>query len=143
MIKILKFTSQDIKHYRLAYGIRIAVFVTEQRVSRELESEYEEESTHYLLFHNDVAVSTARLRETDHGIKLERFATIKYYRNKKLGKAILKRMIEDVKPFKKSIYLHTQINAVDFYKKNGFVIKGDSFLESGIEHYLMEFQDPI
>lgn len=139
MIKILKFTSQDKKNYRLAYGIRIAVFVTEQKVSRELESEYEEESTYYLLFHNDIAVSTARWRETDRGIKLERFATIKYYRNKKLGKAILTRMMEDVKPFKKSIYLHAQISAVGFYKKNGFTIKDDSFLEAGIEHYLMEY----
>ncbi len=41
----------------------------------------------------------------------------------------------------KPIYLHTQINTIDFYKRNGFVIKGDGFFEVKIEHRLIESQD--
>ncbi len=121
-----------------AFSIRNAVFVEEQMVDPELEyDEYEDTATHYLLYYNDIPVATARWRQTDKGIKLERFATLKEYRYKKLGEAILDKVLEDAKEFKLAVYLHSQIKALPFYERKGFVKEGGVFLEADIEHYLM------
>jgi len=41
------------------------------------------------------------------------------------------------------LYCHAQSTAVGFYKKMGWSIEGDMFMEAGIEHYKMVFRpDP-
>jgi len=47
--------------------------------------------------------------------------------------------MDDVLPFKKNIYLHSQVNAVTYYERAGFVKKGDMFVEANIKHYMMEY----
>jgi len=39
-----------------------------------------------------------------------------------------------------TIYLHAQIQVVDFYQKLGFIKVGDLFEEAGIKHYMMTFK---
>jgi predicted GNAT family N-acyltransferase len=39
------------------------------------------------------------------------------------------------------IYLHSQINAIPFYERNGFVKFGEQFTEAGIVHFLMKYND--
>jgi len=139
-IKIEKFRSEVSLFYEAACFIRNTVFVEEQNVPKELElDEYEAVSTFYLLFFEGKPVATARWRETEKGVKLERFAVLKDFRNQKLGYVILKRVLEDVVPLKKEIYLHAQIDAFNFYKRNGFEPIGEKFVEAGIVHYLMKF----
>ena len=40
----------------------------------------------------------------------------------------------------KKIYLHSQLKAVPFYERNGFVKTGEPFKEAGMEHYHMDFK---
>jgi predicted GNAT family N-acyltransferase len=125
---------------RIALTIRTEVFVHGQQVDPALEYEYEEECTHYLLYAGGKAVATARWRETGKGIKLERFATLAEHRGKGFGTMLLKRILSDVAPFGKYIYLHAQLSAEKFYDHNGFVRVGDIFSEANIDHYLMEYR---
>ncbi|MCD4682809.1 MAG: GNAT family N-acetyltransferase, partial [Bacteroidales bacterium] len=118
---------------------RTTVFVVEQNVDRALEYEYEEEGNFYLLYYNEKPAATARWRNTEKGIKLERFATLKEYRNKGLGSKLLKKIMNDVLPLNKTIYLHSQIRAITYYERAGFRKKGERFVEANIEHYLMEY----
>ncbi len=121
-----------------AFAIRREVFVVEQFVDPELEyDEFEQESIHYLLYKDEAPVATARWRETDNGIKLERFATLKEYRNKGIGNMILDKVMEDVIALQRPIYLNSQISAVRFYERNGFVKEGEIFEEANIQHYKM------
>jgi len=142
MIRIVKFNRKDRPDLeRKAHGIRNNVFVEEQKVDPELEhDEFDDSAYHYLLYYNDIPVATARWRQTEKIIKLERFATLKEYRNKGIGGELVKRMLKDVTPFKKTIYLNSQLKAVSLYERFGFVIEGEIFKEAEIEHYAMRLK---
>ena len=140
MIKIKRFTFSDKELLQHSNIIRTKVFIEEQNVERELEYEYEEEGNFYLLYYDDQPIATARWRETVNGIKLERFAMLKEYRNQGLGGKLLNAVMDDVIPLNKNIYLHSQVNAITYYERAGFVKKGDIFIEANIKHYLMEFE---
>ncbi len=141
MIKVLSFTTKDKKLTKLVFQIRQEVFVVEQNVDPELEyDEFEDISQHYLVFENDTPVATARWRKTEKGIKLERFSLLKKYRNKGIGTILLKKVMQDILPLNKNIYLHSQVLAVNLYLREGFKISGEKFMEAGIEHYFMSWE---
>ncbi len=141
MIQIIKFPFDDKAHLKQAFAIRSKVFVEEQQVNPTLEyDEYEEISNHYLLFSDGEPAGVARWRHTSGGIKLERFAVLPHFRGKGLGDALVKRVLDDVVPFAKQVYLHAQLKACSLYGRNGFVEVGDIFIEADIEHYKMIYQ---
>jgi predicted GNAT family N-acyltransferase len=134
----ISFSYSDKKSMDAAFAIRQKVFVEEQQVDeREEYDEFEVSSIHYLVFVNDVPVGTARWRITKDGIKLERFAVLKESRNAKAGRTILLKVLEDVVPLGKKIYMNAQVTAMNFYKREGFVPEGEMFMECNIEHYKM------
>jgi predicted GNAT family N-acyltransferase len=137
MTEVKRFSFNDKDSAEQAFAIRRKVFVEEEGVDPDLEYNQEEEAHHYLLFLNGKALATARWRETEKGIKLERFAVLPEFRNRGLGGIILKEVVNDVVPLGKAIYLHSQLRAVPFYERHGFVTEGDVFYEAGMGHYLM------
>ena len=142
MIRIVSFPFTNQELFKLAFAIRQAVFVDEQGVPAALEyDEHEAEATHYLLYYNEAPVGAARWRKTEHGIKLERFAVLPEFRNKGLGDALVKKVLEDVVPTGLPVYLHSQLRACSLYQRHGFVIAGEKFTEAGLEHYKMVFID--
>ena len=143
MIEIISFNTKERPDLaEQANDIRREVFVVEQQVDPKLEyDEYETEATHYLMFVEGKAIATARWRETERGIKLERFATLKSHRNKGLGAVMLEDILEDILPLEKEIYLHSQLKAIPFYERYGFVKEGEMFSEAEIEHYMMSLRN--
>lgn len=140
MIEIRSFTFSDKALLKLSNNIRTKVFIEEQNVERELEYEFEEEGNFFLLYFNGMPIATARWRETINGIKLERFAMLKEFRNRGLGGQLLEAVMDAVVPFGKTIYLHSQITAVTYYERVGFVKEGDVFEEANIKHYMMKYR---
>jgi predicted GNAT family N-acyltransferase len=141
MFEVKRFSSGDKALAELAFAIRKKVFVEEQGVDPGLEYDNEEQAHHYLLLLGEKAIATARWRETEKGIKLERFAVLPEFRNRGIGEIILKEVLKDVVPLEKTIYLHSQVKAVTFYERNGFHKSGDQFTEAGIGHFLMKYPD--
>ena len=137
MIEVKRFNFSDSELAKQAFAIRRKVFVEEENVDPNLEYDHEEDAHHYLLLLGRKAIATARWRETEKGIKLERFAVLPEFRNRGLGGIILKEVINDVVPLGKAIYLHSQLRAVPFYERHGFVKEGEIFYEAGMGHYLM------
>jgi predicted GNAT family N-acyltransferase len=130
-------SSNDLK---TVFAIRNDVFVIEQNVDkREEYDEFETSSTHYLAMYNGIPVGTCRFRNTDKGIKLERFAVLKEGRGKGVGEALVMQCLKDVDT-RLNIYLHAQIQVVDFYSKYGFVKEGPEFVEADIRHYKMTYK---
>jgi predicted GNAT family N-acyltransferase len=126
-----------------ASHIREEVFVKEQNVPKEDEyDQYESVSTHFLAYWGSTPCGTARWRFTDKGIKLERFAVLKDFRDKKVGKAVVEAVLEDIKKHPESknnaLYLHAQVQVVGFYEKFGFEKIGEPFQECDIWHYKMK-----
>ena len=141
MWSLRKIQASDVD-FLLAQQIRTAVFVQEQGVdaSDEYDS-HEEASQHYLVSLDNKAVATARWRFTPIGIKLERFAVLKAHRGEGIGQYLLKYMIKEVLKHSKPIYLHAQIQVVEFYQKLGFEKEGAFFEEAGIQHFKMQFRE--
>ena len=137
MIKIRKFQFENTKFMQTAHNIRYKVFVIGQNCPEDIEWEFEEESTHFLVFDNKEAVATARHRETNNGYKLERFAVLESKRGNGYGHIVLKAILEDLSNFKESIYMHAQLDVIPFYEKMGFEKEGDLFIEANIMHYKM------
>lgn len=119
------------------YQIRTTVFVEEQGCPPELEYANEDESTHFLATSDGVPCGTARWRQTDKGIKLERFAVLAGHRGKGVGTELLKAILKDIPPGFEYIYLNAQVAAVPFYESLGFSTEGESFEEAGILHRRM------
>lgn len=126
-----------------ALKIREEVFVKEQGVAAEDEyDQYDETSTHFVAYDEQgKPCGTARWRQTDSGIKLERFAVLPPYRSTGIGALLLKNILydieEDMNVTEQKIYMHAQTTAIGFYKKLGFETVGEEFLECGIKHYEM------
>jgi predicted GNAT family N-acyltransferase len=125
-----------------AFEIREKVFVEEQKVPKEEEiDDFEVQSHHFLAIYNSIPCGAARWRITAHGIKLERFAVLKEYRNRGIGSALVEEVLADIQKTPdtsgKTIYLHAQLGAVDLYLKFGFSKVGDIFEECAIKHYKM------
>ncbi len=140
MVEIKQFSFLDKELAEQAFAIRRKVFVEEEGVDPNLEYDQHEESAHhYLLLIANKAIATARWRETEKGIKLERFAVLPGFRNRGFGEIILKEVLKDVRKEGKKIYLHSQLRAVPFYERNGFRKQGEVFYEANMGHYYMEF----
>jgi predicted GNAT family N-acyltransferase len=141
MISVQKVDSG--KDMETVFSIRQKVFVEEQKVPLDEEyDEFEKTSLHYLANYNGLPAGVSRWRETENGVKLERFAVLPEFRNKEVGSYILKQVLEDVLSAHKdkTIYLHAQLRAVPFYERHGFQKVGDQFSECDILHYKMIYQ---
>jgi len=125
-----------------AFAIRTKVFVEGQNVPAEAEHDaYDAEgATHYLARAADgTPCGAARWRQTDAGVKLERFAVLTEYRNQQAGAALLKQVLQDVDATYPGavVYLNAQLPAVRFYERHGFEKTGPMFEECDIQHYKM------
>lgn len=121
--------------------IRHRVFRQEQNVPYEIDEVLDEEleAKTYLICHHEKAIGTIRYRQTDEGIKVERFAILKEYRGKGYGLEAFKFFTDMLgakyNPCK--IYFHGQLYIKELYEKAGFKEEGDIFLEAGIKHIQM------
>ena len=119
------------------FSIRRDVFVKEQNISKKIEFDDENvDATYFIAQYNNIFVGTARYRFTDLGIKLERFAVLKSYRNLGIGKELVLYILNSIKD-KKLIYLHAQESVIDFYSRLGFKRIGSQFFEAEIPHQKM------
>lgn len=130
----------DLAELQQAWAIRREVFVIGQNCPEDLEWEFEEESIHFLAKLDGEAAGTARIRETDKGFKLERFAVLDKFRNKGVGSALVQTLLSELNTTNKLIYLHAQLTAAPLYAKFGFEPRGENFWEAGIEHVKMVWQ---
>ncbi len=137
MLNIETFDTSSNKFYEAALEIRRDVFIAGQNVDPELEIEKEDKCIHYLLLLNDQPIGTARWRATENGIKLVRCSILGTYRNKGYGTVILKKVLQDILSRGQKIYLHSQLQVVPYYQRQGFINTGDVSQEAGIDHYYM------
>jgi predicted GNAT family N-acyltransferase len=119
-------------------NIRTRVFINEQNVPAELEWDKEDfDSIHILVYSQGKAVATARLLKDGH---IGRMAVLKEYRNRHIGENMLKYLIAIAnKQSINKIELSAQEHAVEFYKKYGFSVISDVYMDAGIPHYDMKY----
>ena len=120
----------------LASPIRFEVFVREQRVPAEIElDDMDAECIHAVAFLERLPVGTGRLLPDGH---IGRMAVLKNHRNRGVGAAMLKRLIEAARSRgDREVALSAQVHAVPFYRAHGFVEEGAEYEEAGIVHQAM------
>lgn len=135
-IKVVDFK----EHFSDIKNIRTTVFIEEQHVPEELEwDEFDQNSTHILAYYDNKAVGTARLLEDGY---IGRMAVLKAYRNRNIGENMLKYLISLAREKSiNNIELSAQEHAIEFYKKYGFSIYGDVYMDAGIPHFDMKFHN--
>ena len=127
-------TQQELSHVR---EIREKVFIVEQNVPEEVEiDEYEDSSNYVIALLDEKCIGTARWRNTEEGIKLERFAVLKEKRELGVGKKLVEFILKKIKD-EPLVYLHAQDHVISFYAQFGFNPIGDHFYEGGISHQKM------
>jgi len=116
--------------------IRQTVFVEEQHVPEELEwDELDAVSSHFLARVDSTPAATARL--TPNG-QIGRMAVLPPFRHRGLASSLLLAVLAEARlRGQKRIFLHAQVQVVDFYRRYGFTAEGEVFLDAGIEHCAM------
>ncbi|HVW65580.1 MAG TPA: GNAT family N-acetyltransferase [Nitrosospira sp.] len=115
-------------------AVRETVFIHEQHVPPELEwDKLDEHCIHVLATDaTENAIGTARLLADG---TIGRMAVLKAWRGKGVGRALLLRLLEEAKKqHLQQVTLHAQLQASEFYRKLGFEIRGEEFMEAGIPH---------
>jgi len=132
----IKFVDNE-EELDICLSIRRRVFIEEQEIPEEIEMDDASVSavSIYALLNKEY-VGTARYRETESGIKLERFAVLSEYRGLGIGRDLVQFMIDHLGK-RKNIYLHAQEEVVNFYLLLGFEKVDDRFYEAGIPHWKM------
>lgn len=124
-------------------AIRREVFVHEQQVplAEELDG-LDEHSEHYLIWCNDCAVGTTRVRVLYDYAKIERVALLAAFRGLGLGKCMMQYILADfvARPQLATAKLSAQTYAIDFYEKLGFIVCSDEYLDAGIAHKDMRLE---
>jgi predicted GNAT family N-acyltransferase len=126
-----------------AFQVRQAVFIGEQGVPADLESDPHDEqqdTTHFAAYFNGEPVGAARLRKwNDKTGKVERVAVLESYRKAGVGAALMDKLEQtamELGLFK--LKLNAQLHAKSFYLRLGYHPVGEVFLEANIEHIAME-----
>ena len=132
----------DLRDLDAAFTIREKVFQQEQGVPATKEHDVHDrtDARHYLARATDgTPAGAARWRETENGVKLERFAVLEGFRNQEIGATLLHAVLADVKAElpDSEVYLNAQLRAIPFYERHGFRKEGEMFVEADIQHYKM------
>lgn len=124
------------------YMIREKVFIEEQKVTSQLEWDgMDKEAIHFLAFKNEKAIGCARAFVIENYMQLGRMAVLKEYRGEGIGTALLEKAMTTAKLNELSvIYISAQCQAIDFYKKFGFEITSDIYLDAEIPHRDMKLE---
>lgn len=120
-----------------AFFIRKTVFIEEQRVPEELELDDDDQrAIHVLAQLNAQPIGTARLVDLGHDqAQIGRMAVLDQFRGQGIGQQILQKLILYAQEKGiASLVLHSQVSAIPFYEKMGFVAQGPIYDEAGIPH---------
>jgi predicted GNAT family N-acyltransferase len=125
---------------RLARPVREAVFVAEQGVPAELEWDDRDGVSRHAVATDGAgaAIGTARLLPEG---RIGRMAVLKTWRRKGVGAALMRALLDEARRAgMRTITLHAQTHAADFYRSLGFSARGGEFDEAGIPHVEMRLE---
>ena len=132
-----------------ALTIRCAVFIDEQGVSEEEEvDEYDGDPgettgvVHVVAYRQGVAAATGRLMihaPLDQPVHIGRVAVLREYRGQGLGRAVMLALHNEAqRRGYAGVALGSQLHAIPFYERLGYIASGEVYVDAGIEHRWMD-----
>jgi predicted GNAT family N-acyltransferase len=134
--------SGDWQRYgKIALPVREEVFVSEQGVPIELErDEFDADAVHAVaLDAHGHCIGTGRMFLDAESVgRIGRMAVMAAWRRRGVGTALLFRLLEAAaKQGLAELVLSSQVDAIPFYRRYGFVEEGDLYLDADIQHLTM------
>lgn len=122
-------------------AIRKAVFIDELGIAPDLEWDNRDEQALYAIAVSDTTViGIGRLLPDG---QLGRIAVLPNWRRQGIGTLIMHGLLKAASQSShQSVYLSAQLEALDFYAKQGFVKTGAPFIAAGLAHQKMYFSLP-
>ena len=117
--------------------LRMQVFVVEQGVPADIElDEFDALSRHAVALNAcGEVIATGRLLPDGH---IGRMAVDAGWRGCGIGARVLEALVnEAVQRGMEQVMLNAQVQALDFYRRQGFIEEGEPFMEAGIVHRAM------
>ncbi len=124
-----------------AFALRVRVFVDEQGVAAEIESDGRDgDALHVVVFDAlGAAVATGRMMLRGDKAKMQRIAVDTAQRGRGLGRVVMRRLEARAAAAGARVStLSSQESAVPFYLRLGYVLRGEPFVEAGIWHRDMD-----
>ena len=132
-----------------ALSVRRAVFIDEQGVSEAEEiDEYDGDPgetrgvVHVVAYYRSVAAATGRLMISaplDEHPHIGRVAVLREYRGQGLGRAVMLALHNEAqRRGYAGIALGSQLHAIPFYERLGYIASGEVYVDAGIEHRWMD-----
>lgn len=133
--------AKTIDDINICYKLRKIIFVEGQNVPIEEELDDNDNiAVHFLLLNNsDFPIGVGRVF-IDEGIAIVgRFGILEEFRKKGAGLLLMQNIIEYCKKqgFNK-IILGAQEHAINFYKKSGFEVISEKYMDANIPHFKMQ-----
>ncbi len=120
--------------------VRTRVFVEEQKVPPELEiDDLDPICRHAKAVTADgQVVATGRLLPDGH---IGRMCVLPEYRSQGIGSRILHQLMQHARQAgMEQLMLNAQVSAIDFYRRHGFAVSSEEFIEAGIPHREMSLR---
>ena len=120
--------------------VRKTVFIDEQGFKDEFD-ETDKTATHLVAYDGNKPIAVCRFFWSDERASylIGRLAVIKEYRGLQLGAKMIKKSEELIKKKGgKEVWLHSQEQAVEFYKKQGYRVCSEMEYEKFCPHYWMK-----
>jgi YbgC/YbaW family acyl-CoA thioester hydrolase len=126
---------------RAASAVRDAVFVQEQGIDAALEHDGQDTQAVHVLAMNrlGLAVGTGRLLPCAEGVaRIGRMAVLAPVRSAGIGRQLLDALVDVARSRRfEQVLLHAQADAIEFYRRAGFGLEGEAFMEAGLPHQTM------
>jgi predicted GNAT family N-acyltransferase len=122
-------------------ALRRAVFIDEQGVPEALEIDGEDDAcVHLLVEEEGGVVGTARLRLKSGGVaKAQRVAVARHRRQHGVGRLVMVGLEDEARRLGATrVQLSSQVSAIPFYERLGYVASGPVYDDAGIPHRDME-----
>ncbi|RSL30806.1 GNAT family N-acetyltransferase [Salibacterium salarium] len=138
MVQVQEVLNQQQKND--AFYVRFEVFVKEQKVPESLEiDEHDETAIHFIAYDRNTPVGAGRLRFVNDYGKVERICVIGSARHTGTGQHIMQAIEEkSLHEGYRAMKLNAQFSAAGFYKKLGYTVTSDEFMDAGIPHVEMK-----
>lgn len=131
--------NEDVKD---AFSVREKVFIDEQNIDGNIVFDnLDKRAKHVVVYKDKNPVGTGRLIYHNGAYLIGRIAVLKEKRGSHYGDLVVRMLVQ--KAFDMGaefVELHSQLSAVNFYKKIGFQESGEVYQEASIDHINMRLK---
>ena len=118
---------------QLLKDVRERVFICECRIPKRIEFDRKDRTAFHMLICDDISqepIATGRILPCG---EIGRIAVIMEHRKLRLDQIVIRGLMQIAKELSlEEIYIHSPLDAVEYFRKNGFHTVGSVFMEAGL-----------